>query len=139
MHETNLNGAVTIAAAYLNANRIPANEVGELISGIYKALARLGPQAEPAPEVRTPAVPFSKAVAPSHVTCLECGVKGSMLKRHLMTAHGLSPEDYLRRWNLPGNFPLTAPDYSKRRRELAIKYELGRHLPAKAAKRRKVA
>jgi len=42
-----------------------------------------------------------------------------MLRRHLTTRHGLSAEDYLKRWGLAGDHPLTAPAYSAQRSTLA--------------------
>ena len=49
-----------------------------------------------------------------------------MLKRHLMTNHGLTTSDYRARWNLSGDYPLVAPNYAETRRELAKKIGLGR-------------
>jgi predicted transcriptional regulator len=67
------------------------------------------------------------------VTCIECGFKGKMLKRHLMTDHGLAPAEYRARWNLPGHHPLVAPDYAAKRAELARAIGLGRTADAPVA------
>ena len=40
----------------------------------------------------TPAVPIRRSVTDEHIVCLEDGKKLKMLKRHLMTDHGLTPE-----------------------------------------------
>jgi predicted transcriptional regulator len=55
-----------------------------------------------------------------------------MLKRHLATDHQLSPAEYRTRWNLPADYPMVAPDYAARRKELAVKIGLGRK-PIKSA------
>jgi predicted transcriptional regulator len=60
------------------------------------------------------------------VVCLECGWKGKMLRRHLSTRHGMTGEQYLKRWNLPTEHPLTAPNYSEQRSSLAKELGLGR-------------
>jgi predicted transcriptional regulator len=60
------------------------------------------------------------------VICLDCGWKGKMLRRHLTTRHGLTGEEYLKRWGLPGDHPLTAPNYSAQRTNLAKELGLGR-------------
>src|SRR5205823_14813596 len=60
------------------------------------------------------------------VICLECGWKGKMLRRHLSTRHGLTGEQYLKRWNLQSDHPLTAPTYSEQRSTLAKELGLGR-------------
>ena len=57
---------------------------------------------------------------------LDCGKRLSMLKRHLMTDHKLTPEQYRQRWELPLAYPLVAPDYAKTRSALAKKFGLGR-------------
>jgi predicted transcriptional regulator len=40
----------------------------------------------------TPAVPIRRSAANDHIVCLEEGKKLKMLKRHLQTDHGLTPE-----------------------------------------------
>lgn len=117
-----------IAAAYLSNNQIPATEVPNLISSIFSALDRaFSPPAIDAAKVQPePAVSIRASVKPDHIICLECGAKHKMLKRHLMTAHGLEEGEYRQRWNLPDSYPLTAPNYAQKRRELALKFGLGR-------------
>jgi len=71
-------------------------------------------------------VPVRRSVQRDAVLCLDCGWKGKMLRRHLNTRHGLSAEQYLRRWNLGSEHPLTAPSYSEQRSTLAKELGLGR-------------
>jgi predicted transcriptional regulator len=59
-----------------------------------------------------------------------------MLKRHLMTDHRLTPDEYRARWGLPADYPMVAPDYAEKRRELAKKIGLGR-MPGEHRRRRK--
>lgn len=63
-------------------------------------------------EGKEPAVPLDQAMTDEEVVCLECGRSMKMLKRHLGSAHGLTPEEYKYRWDLPEDFPITAPNYS---------------------------
>ena len=89
-----------------------------------EALAKAG---EPvAPPQGEPAVPVRQSVKADHLVCLECGQKFSMLKRHLRTDHQLTPEEYRQKWELPGSYPVVAPDYAKMRSGLAKKIGLGR-------------
>jgi predicted transcriptional regulator len=92
------------------------NEVHKTLSGLEKGLIQ---------ETLNPAVPIKQSVKPGYIVCLECGKKQKMAKRHLKTAHNLSPEEYLNRWNLPKDYKLTAPDYSAQRSKLAKKIGLG--------------
>lgn len=73
-----------------------------------------------------PAVSVRASVKPDAVTCLECGEKMKMLKRHLGTEHGLTPTEYRSRWSLPADYPMVAPDYAAKRKELAVRIGLGR-------------
>jgi predicted transcriptional regulator len=66
------------------------------------------------------------SVKPDAVTCLDCGAKFKMLKRHLGTDHGITPAEYRVRWNLPADYPMVAPDYAAKRKELAVRIGLGR-------------
>jgi len=49
-----------------------------------------------------------------------------MLKRHLKTAYNMTPEQYRERWNLPANYPMTAPNYAKQRQGIAKSIGLGK-------------
>jgi len=114
-----------IAASYVSHHTVAAEQIPDLIATIHRTLGQLGQPAEvPAP--LTPAVPLRRSVQRDAVICLDCGWRGKMLRRHLSTRHGYSAEDYLRRWNLPTDHPLTAPAYSEQRSSLARELGLGR-------------
>jgi MucR family transcriptional regulator, transcriptional regulator of exopolysaccharide biosynthesis len=114
-----------IVAAYVRRNQIAADQLPGLIATVYRALGRLAkPLAEPASE-RTPAVPIRRSVTRDFVICLDCGWKGSVLRRHLMISHGLSPDQYRASWNLKPDHPVTAPGYSERRSMLAKQIGFG--------------
>ncbi len=57
--------------------------------------------------------------------CLDDGKKLKMLKRHLRTAYNMTPDDYRKRWGLPRDYPMVAPNYAATRSELAKKIGLG--------------
>jgi predicted transcriptional regulator len=63
---------------------------------------------------------------PDYIICLEDGRKLKMLKRHLSTAYGMTPEQYRERWSLPADYPMVAPNYARQRSSLAKKIGLGR-------------
>ena len=72
-----------------------------------------------------PAVSIKKSVTNEYIICLEDGKKLKMLKRHLQTAYGMSPEQYRARWGLEANYPMVAPEYAKKRSSLAKAIGLG--------------
>jgi hypothetical protein len=57
---------------------------------------------------------------------MECGGKHKMLKRHLMNAHSMTPDQYRTDYGLPREYPMVAPNYSEQRRTLAHSIGLGR-------------
>lgn len=72
----------------------------------------LAPDAPPAP---TPAVAIEDSIRPDHLVCLETGAKVVLLRRHLMQKLRITPEEYRRKWDLPSDYPLVAPDYARAR------------------------
>ena len=116
-----------IIVAYVSRNSTPAAELPTLIDRVFQGLAGLttGPAAEP--EARPePAVPVKKSVFADHIICLEDGKKLKMLKRHLMSSYGMTPDAYRERWGLPSNYPMVAPSYAEKRSSLAKSSGLGR-------------
>jgi predicted transcriptional regulator len=132
MKETLITLTADIVSAHVSNNNVAAEDLGGLIGNVFNALASLGQEAPaPAAEPLKPAVSVRSSVKPDKIVCLDCGMELKMLKRHLMTHHGLTPEQYKARWNLPADYPLVAPNYAETRRELAVKIGLGRKPGAK--------
>ena len=125
----------TIVGAHVANNPIAVTDVPGLIATVHQTLATLGPE-EPAPKPR-PVVPIKQSVTPDYIICLEDGTEHKMLKRHLKTAHSMSPDEYRERWGLPRDYPLVSPNYAKQRSALAKKIGLGRKPGTKMKARRK--
>ena len=68
---------------------------------------------------------MKKSVFPDFIVCLEDGKKLKMLKRHLQTSYGMTPEDYRTKWRLPRDYPMVAPNYASTRSSLAKQIGLG--------------
>ncbi|WP_235958188.1 MucR family transcriptional regulator [Salipiger sp. PrR003] len=83
-----------------------------------------------------PAVPIEDALTDEEIFCLECGRGMKMLKRHLGSAHKLTPEEYRIRWDLPEDYPVTAPNYSESKSEYAKGIGFGQNDSPIAPKRR---
>jgi predicted transcriptional regulator len=97
----------------------------ELIQPVFDKLTALACE-EPAPTELTRAVPIRKSITDDYIVCLEDGKKLKMLKRHLMTAYGMTPAEYRPKWGLKADYPMVAPSYARTRQELAKKIGLGR-------------
>ena len=120
-----------IVAAHVANNQVPQDGLPALIQDVYRTLAGVGK--EPVqPDRPQPAVPVKKSVFPDHIVCLEDGKKLKMLKRHLMTAYGMTPDQYRAKWGLPADYPMVAPNYAERRRTLAKSIGLGTKRIARA-------
>ncbi len=116
-----------IVSSHVVKNAVSAADLPRLVEIVYATLTGLGnaPAEAPADELK-PAVNPRRSVTPDYIICLEDGKKLKMLKRHLHTAFNLTPDQYRQRWNLPADYPMVAPNYATRRRELAMKIGLGR-------------
>lgn len=115
-----------IVSAHVGHNRMELAEVPHLIQSVYGAQAGTGQIALAIEERPGPKVSIRASVRPEAITCLECGAKKKMLKRHLATDHSLSPAEYRLRWNLPHDYPMVASDYSAKRQALAKSIGFGR-------------
>jgi predicted transcriptional regulator len=129
-NETALALTARVVTAYLSRNPVDAADLPHLIRSVHAALHGLGTspgtkQAARVEEPLVPAVPIEESVFNDYIVCLEDGKKQKTMKRHLLSAHGLTPEAYRARWGLPANYPMVAPDYAERRSELAKTIGLG--------------
>ena len=116
-----------IVAAHVANNNVAVGDVATLVRTVHEALTALGQAPAPAePEAKTPAVSVRASVKPDYLVCMECGRKQKTLKRHLMTAHNMTPNQYRADYGLPDSYPMTAANYSERRRTLAHSIGLGR-------------
>ncbi|MBM3532085.1 MAG: transcriptional regulator [Alphaproteobacteria bacterium] len=126
-HGELLRMTTNVVAAYLSQNRLGAVDVPQVIGTVYASLSGLnGHSRLAAREAPRPAVSIKRSVMPDHIVCLEDGKKLKMLKRHLRTAYGLTPEEYRARWGLPPDYPMVAPNYAAQRSDFAKKIGLGR-------------
>ncbi|XAO71827.1 MAG: MucR family transcriptional regulator [Acetobacteraceae bacterium] len=131
-HDNNkalLELTVKIVSSHVANNPVTSEDLPSMIKRVYEALRGAG-AVEAEPERPQPAVPIKRSVFPDYIVCLEDGKKLKMLKRHLQSAYGMSPEQYRERWGLPADYPLVAPNYAERRSHLAREIGLGRKINA---------
>ena len=125
--------ASEIVAAFVSNNPLPKGDLPALIHAMHSAVERLAAEPESVPpqvEAKTPAVPIRRSITPDFLICLDDGKQFKSLRRHL-AGLGLTPEQYRRKWNLPPDYPMVAPNYAARRSALAKKFGLGQ-IPGKA-------
>jgi predicted transcriptional regulator len=112
--ETNPHSTAMIVSSYVRHHTLRPEQLSDLITAVHHALSNLG-QPIQTEEVLTPAVSVRRSVRHDYVVCLDCGYRGKMLLRHISTQHALNRDEYLKRWGLRSDHPLTAPAYSERR------------------------
>jgi predicted transcriptional regulator len=118
--------AAEIAAAYVSANPVPAQDLPALIRTIHNALRDVSGAVASEPEAPLePAVSIKKSVTADYLICLEDGKKFKSLKRHLRTRYGMTPDEYRTKWGLGHDYPMVAPNYAKERSNLAKRMGLG--------------
>ena len=122
-----------VVAAKLSSGKTPSSELAALIQSVYQVLNELRINGTPA-ELPEPAVPIKRSVTPGYIVCLEDGQQLKMLKRHLRNKFDMTPDQYRRRWGLPADYPMVAPNYSKKRSQLAKNTGLGTQPRRKRAK-----
>ena len=123
--DTLLTLTADIVAAHVSNNSVAVNDLPNLIQNVHAALTeisgnRSAPEAKPEPKVSVRA-----SIKPDYIVCLEDGKKQKMLKRHLMTNHGMTPDEYRQKWGLASDYPMVAPNYAEQRRTLAKSIGLG--------------
>lgn len=120
-----LTQSTTIVAAYVSNNPINTADLPALLGKVHCQLTQLAEVSSEAARPN-PAVPIKNSVTDNYIICLEDGKKLKMLKRYLRTRYEMSPEEYRTRWGLPSDYPMVAPEYTRRRSEFAKKIGLGR-------------
>lgn len=125
-HDTLLSLTTEIVSSHLSNNTVSSNEIPGIIDQVYKTLANINSDGSGAGDRPQPAVPIKKSVTPDYLICLEDGKKLKMLKRHLKTTYGMTPDEYRERWGLPSDYPMVAPNYAKQRSKLAKEIGLGK-------------
>jgi len=114
-----------LVASYVRFNSVPASDLPNLLGSVYTTLKSF--DGEALSVGRQPAIDPGKSVYHDHLVCLEDGKSFRTLTRHLQTVHGLTPEQYRLKWNLPPNYPMNSVDYANTRSTLAKRSGLGRN------------
>jgi predicted transcriptional regulator len=134
-----------VTASYLRQHPVGVDRIAAVIANVSKALDTAAKQLAgvprsneaAAPQVKlAPAVPIKRSVQREYIICLEDGLRVRTLKRHLMSAHGMTPAQYREKWGLARDYPLTAPEYSERRSTMAKTLGLGTKTAAKKGRKR---
>ena len=131
--DTLLAWTTQILAAHVRNNTVPVTDLPARIGSVYDTLSS-AMTSSPVVDDAKPAVAVRRSVTPDYIVCLEDGKKLKKLKRHLRTAYDMTPDEYRRKWALPADYPMVAPNYAKQRSALAKKIGLGNNWRRKATR-----
>lgn len=118
-----------VVSAYVGNNAVEKADISGVIGEVYGKFSSLSqdPPKTPSRPLRSkPSVSVKDSVQPDYIVCLEDGRKLKMLKRHLRTAYGMTPEQYRAKWGLPPEYPMVAPNYAAQRSKFAKQIGLGK-------------
>ncbi len=113
-----LSHSKDIVCAYISKHSIAQHEIMDMFNDIYtklKAIANHDAQTEQ-----------KQTIYEDYLICLEDGKRLKTLKRHLHKTYGLTPEQYRKKWNLPADYPMVAPNYSNKRKHIAKQNNFGK-------------
>ena len=117
-----------VVSAYVGNNTVGKADISGVIGQVYTKLSSLSdaPPKTPSRPLKAKApVSIKNSIQPDHLVCLEDGRKLKMLKRHLRSAYGMTPEQYRAKWGLPPDYPMVAPNYAAQRSAFAKEIGLG--------------
>lgn len=122
-----LESTVKIVSAFVSRNRASPSDLVNLVQNVGRTLQALAGGAEKPKPKLIPAVPVSKSVTPDFIISLEDGRRMKSLKRYL-TSIGMTPADYRKKWGLPPDYPLVAPNFTALRSQAAKRIRLGQRI-----------
>ena len=121
-HVSTVEMTTDIVTALVSRTNVEANDLPDVVRVVKETLAGLAakPSVSASPAARAaPAISVKRSVCDDHLVCLEDGLKLRSLKQHLRVQHGLTPQQYRAKWDLPDDYPMAAPNYAKARSDLA--------------------
>ncbi|RED53382.1 MucR family transcriptional regulator [Aestuariispira insulae] len=126
-----LRFSTNVVSSYLGNHQTNSSNIPQLIETVYASFTKLNGAsgAVSARQSKKAATSVKRSVTPDYLVCLEDGKKLKMLKRHLRTNYGMTPEEYRAKWGLPADYPMVAPNYAAQRSAFAKKIGLGKNRP----------
>lgn len=117
-HDRAVEVTSEIICSYVSHNSIDQDSLAKMINQVYECVKGLGID-------KTASIDIPSTIHSSYLICLEDGKKMKMLTKHLKKQYNLTPAQYREKWNLPSDYPMVAPGYSKQRSAIAKKHGFG--------------
>lgn len=118
----------SVVRSFIVRGGIAKDDLPKLFEEVHATVSKcaVGPSPIEIKAAQAPAVEPKKSIHDDYLICLEDGKRFKSLKRHLMTHYGLTPDEYRKKWGLPSDYPMVAPNYAAQRSALAKQMGLGK-------------
>jgi predicted transcriptional regulator len=133
MSDTTMTLTARIVSVFVGNNALRADQLPTMIREVYRTLSTVGV----APIKAEPVVEVKNSVFGDHLVCLACGGSFKTLKKHIMSDHELTPDEYRAKFELPHGYPMVSPNYAKLRSAISKKVGLGHWRTQKKARRKR--
>ncbi len=118
--EEYIKQALDIVKAQASVRNMTEEEITSMVKSLANQLKELieGKESESEEQTQqTPAVDPKKAIREKSVVCLECGKSFRILTKRHLKSHGLTPEEYKKKWGYKKNQSLIAKSLARERRK----------------------
>lgn len=113
-----------IVSSYIKTKGIERKEIPTFIEEIYSNLISINEKTKN--YILTPYTTIEDSIKEDYLICLEDGKKLKMLKRYLKSKYNMTEKEYKEKWGLSKDYPMIAPSYAKKRKNIAKTMGLGK-------------
>lgn len=118
--EEYIKQALEIVKAQASVRNMTEEEITSMVKSLAAQLKELieGKDASAeAEEVQAPPIDPKKAIKEKSIVCLECGKSFRILTKRHLKSHGLTPEEYKKKWGYKKGQSLIAKALARERRK----------------------
>lgn len=123
--------AADIVSSHASTTPLTTEELLQELKLIHDHLKALenGTAVAVAEQTEEKKISLKEAFKKNEVICMECGVGGfRTLTRHLKSAHGMTPREYRKKFQIPSGQSLSAKSLTELRRKNALERNLSANL-----------
>jgi len=116
--DESLKEALDIVKAQAKVRYMTEEEITSMVGRLASQLKGItGSEPAEAENEDQPAVDPKKAIREKSVVCLECGKQFKVLGKRHLASHGLTPEEYKKKWGYRRSASLIAKALARQRRK----------------------
>ncbi len=131
--EDHLKQALEIVKAQASVRNMTEEEINSMIMTVSKGIQSVLAQSETLEKQEAePAVDPKKSIKERSIACLECGKQFRVMTKKHLAKHGLTPEEYKKKWGFKPKTSLICKSLSRERRNKMKDMELWKKREMKA-------